>query len=377
MLSQAAMPLQARRRGGLVRRLCHTVCDAVGWSFGCLSMIVILAVLATIPLVQLLSLGYLLETSGRVARTGHLREGLIGVRIAGRVALALLGAAVGLVPLSVVSSLCASARLIAPGSRADRLWTAALVVITVLTVWHLVGAVWRGAKLRHFLWPRPLASARLVFRRGALSEARDQLWASFAALRLPYYFGLGLRGFVGGLVWLVPPITLIALGQRFAALGLLGAVWLGVVLLYLPLVQTEFAAENRFGAMIEVSRVRAVFCRAPWACWLAVLVTLGCALPLYLLKIEMIPREAAWLPSAVFVMFTLPARLLTGWLWGYARRRDRPRHAVFRYSARLAMLPVVAAYVVIVYFTQLVTWYGEWSLYEQHAFLVPAPFLRF
>ena len=39
------------------------------------------------------------------------------------------------------------------------------------------------------------------------------------------------------------------------------------------------------------------------------------------------------------------------------------------------MLPVVGFYVLIVFFTQYTAWYGKWSLYEQHAFLLPVPFL--
>jgi hypothetical protein len=38
------------------------------------------------------------------------------------------------------------------------------------------------------------------------------------------------------------------------------------------------------------------------------------------------------------------------------------------------MLPVAALYVVLTYFTQFTAWHGVWSLYEQHAFLTPAPF---
>ena len=34
-----------------------------------------------------------------------------------------------------------------------------------------------------------------------------------------------------------------------------------------------------------------------------------------------------------------------------------------------------AFYVFIVYFTQYTSWHGVWSLYEQHSFLVPVPFL--
>jgi hypothetical protein len=75
------------------------------------------------------------------------------------------------------------------------------------------------------------------------------------------------------------------------------------------------------------------------------------------------------------VAFIGPARLLTGWAYARARRRESPRHWVFRTVARLAMLPVALAYVAVVYFTQFTSWYGIASLYEQHAFLVPVPFL--
>ena len=103
--------------------------------------------------------------------------------------------------------------------------------------------------------------------------------------------------------------------------------------------------------------------------------TLLFALPLYLLKVEIIPREAAWLPSLIFVAFIFPARLLTGWAYARAQRRAAPRHWVFRWGARLAMAAAAIAYAVVVYFTQFTSWYGIASLYEQHAFLLPVPFL--
>jgi hypothetical protein len=70
-----------------------------------------------------------------------------------------------------------------------------------------------------------------------------------------------------------------------------------------------------------------------------------------------------------------PARLAAGWAVARSQRIDQPRHFIFRWSSRLSMIPVVAFYVLIVYFTQYVSWYGGLSLYEQHAFLVPVPFL--
>jgi hypothetical protein len=37
-------------------------------------------------------------------------------------------------------------------------------------------------------------------------------------------------------------------------------------------------------------------------------------------------------------------------------------------------LPIEAFYVLIVFFTQYTSWNGVFSLYEQHAFLLPIPF---
>ncbi len=104
--------------------------------------------------------------------------------------------------------------------------------------------------------------------------------------------------------------------------------------------------------------------------------TLLFALPLYLLKIEMVPREATWLPGLVFIAFIFPARLLTGWALGRAGRRPQPRHWFFRWTGRLPLLPAAALYVLVVFFTQYTSWNGGWSLYEQHAFLLPVPFLK-
>src|SRR5262245_42125668 len=52
--------------------LFHNLCSALEWLFGVFSMIVGLSILAVVPIAQLASLGYLLEVSGRIARTGKL-----------------------------------------------------------------------------------------------------------------------------------------------------------------------------------------------------------------------------------------------------------------------------------------------------------------
>ncbi len=376
-----APAVSSGRRTWLLR-LVHAAARLADWVFGALALIVGLAVLATIPVVQLLSLGYLLEVSGRVARSGRLREGFVGVRKAARLGRIVLGVTLLMTPLWIAASLRYASQLIDPRSRATLVWNVAVATIAAVVLFQIVTGCLRGAKLRHFLLPRPWHALQLALRPGAYTAARDGVWDFVVGLRLPYYFWLGLRGFAGALAWLIVPVTLLAVASLLRpgpglACGLVGGSFLAAVLLYLPFLQARFAAENRFAALFEIRAIRRAFARAPLAWWIALAFTLALAVPLYLLKIEIVPREAAWLPSLLFVVSIFPARLLAGWAVGRSNRREQPRHWLFRWASRLATLPVVAIYVIVVYFTQYLSWYGPWSLYEQHAFLVPAPFVGY
>lgn len=352
------------------------IASAVEWIFGFAAITVGLAILASYPLVQFLSLGYLLEVTGRITRTGRLRDGFVGIRKAARLGSITFGSFLVLVPLwYFVEPMAQNAAWIAPESQIARRWSTAAAILSVVLGLHIVGACWRGGKLRHFLWPRPILTLRSIFRRGSYTLARDAVWNFVTSLRLTHYFWMGVRGFIGGLIWLIVPISLLAAGTKAPAVGLLGGFLLVVVLLYLPFVQARFAAENRFRAMFQIAPVREWFRRSPWFFLVSLAVTLSFALPLYLLKIEMVPREAQWLPSLLFVAFILPARLLTGWACGRAAHRQRRAWWISRQIVRLAMLPLAAMYVFIVFFTQFTSWHGIGSLYEQHAFLVPVPFL--
>ncbi len=366
-------------RGRRLLAAWHAVSSILEWGFGTLTLIVGLSVLATIPVLQFLSLGYLLEVSGRVARSGSLRQGFVGIRQAARLGRIAVGVGLLMIPLWFASSLAVSARLIDPTSRATSIWMLATIVLGVLVLAQTASACLRGGRIRSFLIPRPLKTLRLVLAPDAYARARDAVWRFCVDLRLPYYFWLGLRGFVGAVAWLIVPVTLLAAASGLARggplVGLVGGALLALVLVHLPFLQARFAAEDRLGAMFDVAGLRRQFTRAPVAFLIALVVSLTLALPLYLLKIEIVPREAAWLPSLLFVVSIFPARLLTGWALARAADRRSPRAWFWRWPSRLAMLPVVIVYVGIVYFTQYLSWYGVWSLYEQHAFLVPAPFL--
>jgi hypothetical protein len=378
----------------------ESVIRVLEWPFGVLTLIVGLAVLAALPLLGFLSLGYLLEAGGRIARTDAerqrllhtrkrnwlvrlflggclaLRESFIGVRQAARLGGIILGVAIMTLPLRMLSSLYVSAQIIDPNGRAARGWKVVLIAMTVGMGLHIALALARGGRLRYFVWPLNVVwLARRLVRGGYYAEARDAVWDFVTGLRLPYYWWLGFRGFVGGLIWLAIPVSLLALARKAPFVGFVGGVWLAMVLLVLPFLQMRFAAENRFRACFELGAVLSRFGRAPWAFAFALFVTLLFSLPLYLLKIEMVPREAAWLPCLFFIVFIWPTRLLSGWAYARGGRREAPRNWFFAATGLVAMLPSAAFYVLLVMLTQYTSWEGVGSLYEQHAFLLPVPFM--
>lgn len=406
------------------------LCSALEWVFGLVSLLVVLALLSVVPILQFLSLGYLLEASGRIARTGKFSAGFIGIRTLARVGSIVAGTWLMLLPLRFVAGLANDAELAnnVAGTRSPvaGAWRLGLFVLTILMLVHLASCWYAGGKFRHFFWPVvglfrtakwltlglagkvcrpllkriypafaddlaipvplaswfPLAAVYQGWKSGRMYVgARDAVWDFIVSLRPADYFWLGLRGYAGAFLWLLIPSLFLLGGTRLPPGGLqfvvgwIGALMLMFVSLYLPYLQVNFAAQRRFGAMFEVREVRRFFARAPLAYWFALLVTVAFALPLYLLNIENLPRPLVWIPSLVFTVFIYPARLLTGWAVARGSHREQPRFFLFRWVARLGGIPIVAIYVLFVYLSQFTRWFGEASFFEQHAFLLPVPFL--
>jgi len=407
-------------------RLWYGLAWGLEWLFGLASLLGTLAVLAAIPLVNFISLGYLLEASGRVARSGRLRDGFIDIAKFARIGSMAAGTWLWLLVPRLISSLATDAWLIDPDSFSARAWRLVQIVVTLMVISHILLAWYSGGRLRHFFWPllapfqlagwflfggivgpivKPLITAlspaftedlyalqplsqwfppailAAGIRRGRMyAEARDAVWDYVVSLGLPHYFWLGLRGFVGAFAWLIVPSLMLMAGTSGRGpltilIGYLGAMALAFVLLYLPFLQTHFACQNRLAAMFAWSEVRAQFRRAPIAYWFALTITLLFALPLYLLKIEPLPRDLWWTVTIFFILFIYPARLLTGWAVGRAMHREQPRFFLFRWLARFTAIPVVLFYILVLFFTQYTSFLGPASILEQHAFLVPVPFL--
>lgn len=398
---------------GVAWKTVRTIESGIDWLFGLASLLVGLAALASAPGLCLLAYGYLLEVSGRIGRTGKLSEGWIGVRPLARLGSLVLCAWLLLLPLRAIDAYWEAATLVGNVRAAQNLWLLYVVSAILLGV-HVALASLRGGRFRHFLWPFPApwnmlraawntAGLLVTFRwrrlwrwswastsrtewgtilRGlrkrplrtvsdGYAGARDAVWDYFAALRLPYYFSLGLRGFLGTWLWLLIPVALFAAGTRAPAAGFLGGFLLGLVALYLLPLQTHFAAENRWRAMLERKRVRELFARAPWAWSLAMFTTLASALPLYLMYVEYPPEQLRWMPALVFVLFALPSRAVAGWAYACSLHRPRPAHFFFRWSGRLWTVLLASLYVLILFFVQYISQDGRLNLFDQHAFSIP------
>jgi hypothetical protein len=358
------------------------------WCFGLMCLPFFLAVLAAIPGLGLLSLGYLLEVAGRIGRTGKLRSGFIGVRQSARLGGIVFSIFLLVWPLWLVEDFARNGLDIDPTSQPTQVLQIGLLSARLFIGFHLILALACGGRMRYFFVPF-LAIATFMIRLargGYFQQSRDAVWEFVRPDRVWYYTWLSLRGFAGAFLWLLIPISMMALGRQYPLIGFPGSFVLMLVLMVLPFLQVHFAARGQMRAFLDVRGIVWRYFHAPWAFTLALVMTLAFALPLYALKIEMIPREAGWLPALVFIAFMFPARMLAGWAYACAEHRLKTRPLRFESVGRilawlffsstgaLVALPVVAIYTLIVFFTQYISWYGVWSLYEQHAFLLPVPF---
>ncbi len=351
-------------------------------SLDVLSLLVFLAVLSAIPIVQFVSLGYLLMAGSRLAQQRPWRQCLPGHRLAGKLGVFVLIASLLFLPVLFVDDLAETAKVLEPGSPMAARWQLGALAITVAWLVHIGWAALRGGRWWHLIWPAPFKFLARVWRPSTWSKASDSLYEFVDSLQLPKLWWLGARATVGALLWLVIPVSMMIIGQRAPAgiaplIGLIGSLLMAWVMFYLPFLQMLFAKTGSMSSFLAVQQVRQNYRFAPWAHLFALLLLSALAIPLYLLRIENPPAELMWAPSLIFALLMLPTKLVLGWAVGYAEMRQerqlKRRSWWVRYPANVLALVPVGIYVGALFVAQLIAGQGAYVMYFQHAFLVPNP----
>ena len=272
--------------GSFCRKVGQRVASGADWLFGLFSLVVGLSVLAALPVAQFLSLGYFLESSARVARTGRLRDGLIGVRRAARIGGVVLGSLLSLLPLWLAGSYAQSAELIDPGGTVAHRWRVVLAVVTALTFIQHHRRPVREADacgISSGRWASVLAGPRDSDQGGFTPEPATASGSSSPRSGCLITSGWGLSAsWARWPGWSCRP-SLIAASGRFPSSGFLGALLLAFVAPSLPFLQVRYAVEGRVSALFSLRSIRERFRRAPWAFAFALMVLLAggrSALPL-------------------------------------------------------------------------------------------------
>ena len=363
----------------------HHPFRALGWLFlvgtGLASLLLLLAILAAIPIVNLLALGTMLEAEGRVVRSGRLRDGIPFAGALPRLGGIVIGTLLWLLVIRFVTQASADAALIDPGGPSARGWALVRFAVSLLVGFHLLATWFFGGSLPSFF--RPVRNGRRLLRAlragtawGTASEALAQIIDAVQPGRL---FSLGLRGFVGTFLWLLLPTLLFSfLGDTTkpgqVLVTLLGAILLGIVLAWVPFLQARFAAEQRLAVFRDLRTVRELWRRAPVVMLLALVILYGLSLPLYLFKIVAAPRDAVLFLTPIFILTIYPARLAVGWATHRAQARPARAWRLLRWPVTALLVPVLALYLFLLFFTPAIDAFGKRALFDHHALLIPTPF---
>jgi hypothetical protein len=340
----------------------------------------LLAVMATIPIVNIYVLGYLLESEGRVGRGERWRNVLPWRRNAPRLAAIGVGTAFILLPLVVLAGFAREAALIDPGGQSAEVLRLLTQVVAVGAAVHLFLAYAWGGALRNFV--QPIKNVRVAvqnIRAGTFgTQIAERIRAASAALQAVPLFWLGARGLAIAFAWLaLPGILIAATGPADGARLLVKAVGVLLLAMVFPVVlilQAHFAAQVRLRAGFAVGMALDLYSRAPLAWLIAGTVTAVLALPLFLFKIIAPPRDALWLLTPLFVAAMLPARIVTGWAYRRAAGCERRRKRATIALAAVGLAAVGLTYAGGVLLAQYINEHGRWAVFEQHAFGLPVPF---
>lgn len=400
------------------------------WVGGMFGVGFLLAWLATVPILQLMTLGYFVEVTRRVIRTGRLRDGFIGADHGWSICKWMFGLSMTWLPLMAVSRMRYDAWLIAPNSDVYASWLVWEYIVFGLTVVHWVGVGLTGGQLRHFFWPLlvpwylgtgllkrvvSVDSVQLLVEQTAgaifpkstaayyrsvplsnwfvpavlwrhlrqgtlLSESSDRFWSWVGTLRPSHFFWNGLGAFAGLMIWFVGPtlwFVIATRGENSVAGGFaffFGVVHLFLVLQYYPLVHCRFCETGRWRSYWQWRQAACRYRYSPLRLCVAVAVSLLLTWPLWFTRIAMIPYELWWILSGFYVVLLGPVWLTWGWAWHHASTRTRST----TWAWGLSLMPIFWALIVgQLIFTLLsiyTSWQGVFNILLHPTFNIPTPF---
>ncbi len=361
----------------------HHPIQALVWTvraaFGITSLILLLAVVAAIPVVNFLALGYLLEVEARVARTGKLRNAFLLLDVAPRIGSIVLCTWLWLAPLRFISVLWNDAHWIQPDGPADRTWSVVAPLAAMFVGIHLCLALARGGSFWCFF--RPIKNLRWMLQHWSAGDyldiANSGIRDFISRLRLKHHFLLGVKGWAGTLLILLIPTALLAAGDpdnpATYLLSLIAAPFMMLALSWAPFLQAHFAVTGEWRAFSQVGTIRQYFKRAPIAWLCAIVLTYVLSFPLFLAKVYLLPQDARWFVTTIFIVSIYPAKVVTGWALHRAATRSTKPWFGWRWITRALLLPLLALYVFLLFFTPTISEHGKLVLFEHHALLLPVP----
>ena len=355
-------------------------------AIGTVCLVLILAILAAVPGLNILTLGYLIDPQKRVAESGRLRDGFPLMVLAPRLGVIVLCSVLLLAPIRIQAVRVSDAAVILGESHARvvQMQTFLYVMQTIVAI-HLMLAIARGGTLGCFL--RPFKNVIWFLRKILTRKGREEMSVGTEQVLLLVkplqHFWIGLKAFVGAVLWLLIPAGLLvsysAPGRTapiFGVLSFLGAMLMIPVAAWLPQLQVHQAVTGRFRSIFAVSAARRVIRNAPLSWMLTTVLMYVMTFPLYLTKIKLLPADALLVLTPFFIVLTYPARVLVAWAYHYSMKQVRPAWFPYRWSIKLIMLPLLAGYAGFLFLTPFVSELGKAAPLENQAFLSPVPYAQ-
>ncbi len=353
---------------------------------GCSCLVVALAVLAAIPGLNILTLGYLVEPQRRVAVSGRLRDGFPLLCIASRLGTLVFFTLLFCIPIRIQATRLSDALVIlGPAHPRTLQMQAILTGLQWLIGVHLLISILNGCTAGCFL--RPLRNLKWLWNSLWTASGRLQfvegLNAILDLLRPVPHFMMGLRAFFGAICWLIIPTSMLVAYSAperrqpiFGLISFLGVLVMIPVAAWLPLLQVQQAVTGRFRSIFAFREVRRIICGAPWAWAGSTVILYAMTFPLYLGKIRLPPQDALLILTPFFILLTYPARILVAWAWHRGHSRPSPVGKFQRRAVKLLMFPLLAAYCGFLLLTPFVSELGRNAPFENQAFLGPVPYAQ-